>query len=80
LDHTKISYDKEKTPTCIICECGIKIKLSSDAKQMGNDIEAHAKEHAKTKSDKASANAEASRIEDLLTEQVFKAIKSNKQP
>lgn len=47
---------------------------------MGNDIEAHAKEHAKTKSDKASANAEASRIEDLLTEQVFKAIKSSKQP
>ena len=68
------SSDGEKSSTCIECECGFKINLSCDSNQMGNEIAAHAKEHAKTKSDIASAKAEASRIEDLLTEKVFGAI------
>lgn len=79
-ENTNVSSDKRKSNKCLICECGTKINLSYDAKQMGKAIEAHAKEHAKTKSDIVSANAEASRIEDHLTEQVFKAIKSSKQP
>jgi hypothetical protein len=80
LENTNVSSDKRKSNKCLICECGTKINLSYDARQLGKAIETHAKEHVKTKSDIASANAEASRIEDLLTEQVFKAIKSNKQP
>ena len=68
-----IYSDKEKSSTCIECECGFKIKLSCDANQMGNAIDAHAQEHAKTKSDIASAKAEASRIEHLLISKVFKA-------
>ncbi|HEX7482635.1 MAG TPA: hypothetical protein VF350_04125 [Candidatus Bathyarchaeia archaeon] len=64
----------------VICECGTKIELSYDAKEMGKAIELHAKEHGKKKPAGASCNAETSRIEDLLTEQVFKAIKSIKKP
>lgn len=47
---------------------------------MGKAIELHAKEHAKNKADDPSSNVEVSRIENLLTEQVFNAIKSIKKP
>lgn len=47
---------------------------------MGKAIELHAKEHAKNKPDDPSSNVEVSRIENLLTEQVFNAIKSIKKP
>ncbi len=47
---------------------------------MGKAIELHAKEHGKNKPVGVSLDDEASRIEDLLTEQVFKAIKSTKKP
>jgi hypothetical protein len=79
-ENTKISSDKRKSNKCLICECGAKINLSYDAKQMGKTIVSHAKEHAKKKSDDSSSNAEASRIEYLLTEQVFTAIGSIEQP
>jgi hypothetical protein len=79
-ENANVSSDRTNSNKCLICECGVKINLSSDAKQLGKAIEAHAKEHSKTKSDDASANAEAIRIENLLTEQVFKAVKSSNQP
>ena len=47
---------------------------------MGKAIELHAKEHARKKTDDSSSNAEVSRIENLLTEQVFNVIKSIKKP
>lgn len=77
--NANVSSDKIKLSKYVICECGIKINLSYDVKEMGKTIELHAKEHGEKKSAGASRNAEASRIEDLLTEQVFKAIKSIKK-
>jgi hypothetical protein len=76
LENTSLSSDKEQLSNCIECECGSKINLSRDANQMGNAIKAHAEEHAKTKPDISSAEAEASRIEDLLTSKVFTAFKT----
>ena len=70
--------DRIKLNKYVICECGTKINLTYDAKEIGKAIELHAKEHAEKKPVGASYNTEASRIEDLLTEQVFKAIKSTK--
>jgi len=76
--NVNVSSDRRKQNKCLICECGAKINLSFDAKKMGKAIESHAKEHGKKKIDDTSSRAEASRIEDLLTEQVFMAIKSLK--
>jgi hypothetical protein len=77
--NANVSSDRIKPNQCVICECGAKIYLSCDVKEMGKAIELHAKEHGKKTLDNVSSNAEASRIEDLLTEQVFKAIKSIKK-
>jgi hypothetical protein len=74
------SSGKIKTNSYVTCECGAKINLSCDAKEIGKAIELLAKEHAKKQPVGASSNAESSRIEDLLTEQVFKTIKYIKKP
>jgi hypothetical protein len=71
---------QQKFSKCIECECGSKIKLSYDINEMGNAIVAHAQKHAKTKPDKTSVKAEASRIEDLLIAKVFKATYSVQKP
>lgn len=78
--NANVSPDKLDPNVCVICECGTKINLSFDAREMGKAIELHAKEHAKNKPDDPSSNVEVSRIENLLTEQVFNAIKSIKKP
>ena len=78
--NVNVSSDRRKQNKCLICECGAKINLSFDAKKMGKAIESHAKEHIKKKLGNASSNSEVSRIEDLLTEQVFVALKSLKYP
>ena len=78
--NTNVSPDVNRLNIYIICECGTKINLSFDAREMGKAIELHAKEHARKKTDDSSSNAEVSRIENLLTEQVFNAIKSIKKP
>ena len=51
----------------------LEISFSGDAKQMGNAIGVYAAEHPQTKSAIANANAEASRIEDLLMHHSMKA-------
>jgi hypothetical protein len=78
--NANVSFDRRKSSICLICECGSQINLLYDAKKMGKAIALHAKEHAKEKIAGASSNAEAIRIEDFLTEQVFTIIKSLKQP
>jgi hypothetical protein len=75
-----VSSDRRKLSNYLLCECGTKINLSFDAKEMGKAIESHAKEHVKKKIYNVSSKVEASRIEDLLTEQVFTVIKSLKYP
>jgi hypothetical protein len=79
-NNASVSSDRRKPIRYLTCECGTKINLSFDAKKMGKAIESHAKEHVKKKIANASSNSEVSRIEDLLTEQVFIAIKSLKYP
>ena len=74
MENLNVSSDEEQLSNCIECECGSKINLSRNANQLGKEILAHAEEHAKTIPDSSSAKAEASRIEDLLTSKVFKAI------
>jgi hypothetical protein len=55
----------------ISCECGAKILLVPDLREMVRCIEAHAAIHEKKEADPKKAQTESSRIQDLLIKQVF---------
>jgi hypothetical protein len=55
----------------ITCECGLKIALSQNLKDLGRIIEAHASAHGLKETNPDAAEAEFGRIQDILIEQVF---------
>jgi hypothetical protein len=73
-----LENDPKKENSCnyVICECGKKIILTTNLEEMSDAIAAHAAEHVKNESDEIKAEAEDSRIQDLLIIQVFKVISS----
>jgi hypothetical protein len=58
----------------VVCECGFKILVVPDLDEMARSIESHAVTHEKGASDPEKAEAERSRIEELLAQRVLLAI------
>ena len=62
----------------VVCECGFKILVIPDLDEMVRSIEAHAATHKRSQTDPEKAQAEHSRIEEMLTQKVLLAISKKK--
>jgi hypothetical protein len=62
------------SPPTIKCECGARIAIFRDAKEMGQIIKEHADLHGKDMKNEIETEKETERVEDLLIKQLFQYI------
>jgi hypothetical protein len=70
MSHEKKQRHENKLPI-VFCECGAEILVISDLNEMVSCIETHATEHKINIKNPEKAEAEYSRIEELLTQKVL---------
>ena len=70
---------KSELSQTVVCECGSKILVIPDIKEMSAAIENHVWEHIKNEKDQSKVTCEKCRLMDLLVAQVLKVASDSKQ-